>query len=162
PFGDLLALARRRWVAQMTGGVEAMGYAGYRRSDAVVLRLLRRGPLSIGRLGEALGVTRQAARKTAEGLARRGFATVERDEHDSRQINVALNAGGEAYCEAIVTVIDRLNGDLVRQVDPADLDGCDAVLRAVLGGEHDRWLAATLPGPPPRAAPAHARSQRRT
>ena len=50
-FGDLLALARQSWVAQMARDVAAQGYPDYRRTDAAVLRLLHRGPVSVGRLG---------------------------------------------------------------------------------------------------------------
>src|SRR5579875_3434254 len=111
-FGDLLALARQSWIRQMSGGLAAAGYADYRRSDAPAVRLLQRGPLPVGRLGEALGVTRQAARKVAAGLEERGFATVARDEVDARQLNVALTAEGKAYARALRAVINRLNRDV--------------------------------------------------
>lgn len=130
-FGDLLALARQSWVAQMASGLDELGYPDYRRSDAAVMRLLQRGPLSIGRLGEALGVTRQAARKVADGLERRGLALTARDEQDSRQVNIVLTSEGEAYARAVVAVIDRLNEELRQRVDPDQLMAADAVLRAV-------------------------------
>lgn len=96
------------------------------------MRLLRRGPLSIGRLGEAFGVTCQAARKVADGLERRGLAVTARDEADSRQVNIVLIPGGEAYARAVVAVVDRLNEDLCQRVDLDQLMAADAVLRAVL------------------------------
>ena len=89
-FGDLLALTRQSWLGQMTSRLEGLGYAGYRRSDAAALRMLWRGPLPVGRLGAVLGVTRQAARKVADGLEQRGYATTERDSRDTRQLNVTL------------------------------------------------------------------------
>lgn len=157
PFGDLLALARQSWVGQMADGLRAMGYRDYRRSDAAAVRLLARGPASIGRLGEVLGVTRQAARKVVDGLERRGFAATARDDRDARQVNVFLTPEGAAYAEAVVAVIGRLNRDLVRRVDPADLAGADAVLRAVLADDRARRLAGCLaraaPGRLARAAP---------
>jgi Mn-dependent DtxR family transcriptional regulator len=96
-FGDLLGLARQSWITQMASGLAAKGYGEYRRSDAAAVRQLQRGPMSIGRLGTALGVTRQAARKVADGLERRGFATVARDEVDARQVKVVLTSEGDAY-----------------------------------------------------------------
>lgn len=146
-FGDLLALARQSWIAGMSDGLRRRGYPDYRRSDALALRLLRHGPVSIGRLGDGLGVTRQAARKVANGLERRGLATTARDERDARQINVSLTPAGEAYARAILAIINRLNVDLRRRVDPADLAAADAVLRAVLAGERSRALAAYIPPP---------------
>ena len=148
-FGDLLALARQSWVSLMASGLAELGYPDYRRSDAAVMRLLKRGPLSIGRLGEALGVTRQAARKVADGLERRGLAVTQRDEQDSRQVNIVLTLGGEAYARAVVAVIDRLDEELRQRVDPDQLMAADAVLRAVLDDDRSRRRAPWL------ARPAH-------
>jgi DNA-binding MarR family transcriptional regulator len=147
-FGDLLGLARQSWITQMADGLAATGYAGYRRSDAAAVRQLQRGPMSIGRLGAGLGVTRQAARKVADGLERRGFATVARDEVDTRQVNVALTTDGAAYAAAVRAVIDDLNAAVVRNVRPSDLAAADAVLRAVMADDHTRRLAALLDPPP--------------
>ena len=131
-FGDLLALARLSWVGQMAEQLAAMGYHDYRRSDAAVMRLLQRGPMSIGRLGQASGVTRQAARKIVNGLERRGFATTSRDESDSRQINIRLTNEGMQYAGAVVAVIERLNSELSARVDSADLATAESVLRTVI------------------------------
>lgn len=148
-FGDLLALARQSWITQMADGLAARGYGDYRRSDAAAVRMLQRGPMSIGRLGVALGVTRQAARKVADGLERRGYATLARDEMDARQVNVELTSEGEAYADAVRSVIEKLNRAVARKVRPADLAVADAVLRAVLADVHTRRQAEFL-GPPPR------------
>jgi DNA-binding MarR family transcriptional regulator len=148
-FGDLLALARQSWLTQMARGLAARGYGDYRRSDAAAVRMLQRGPMSIGRLGVALGVTRQAARKVADGLERRGFASLARDEIDARQVMVMLTSDGEAYAEAVRAVIEKLNRAVTRTVEPADLATADAVLRAVLADDHTRRLADFI-GPPPR------------
>lgn len=148
-FGDLLALARQSWITQMSDGLAARGYSDYRRSDAAAVRMLRRSPMSIGRLGVGLGVTRQAARKVAGGLEQRGLATLARDERDTRQVNVALTPEGESYADAVRSVIEQLNRAVTRKVRPADLAVADAVLRAVLADEHTERMAEFL-GPPPR------------
>jgi DNA-binding MarR family transcriptional regulator len=49
------------------------------------MRVLWRGPLPVGRLGAALGVTRQAARKIADALEQRGYTTTQRDSRDTSQ-----------------------------------------------------------------------------
>ncbi len=148
-FGDLLALARQSWIAQMAGGLADRGYSDYRRSDAAAVRHLQRGPMSVGRLGAALGVTRQAARKVAGGLERRGYASVARDETDTRRVEVRLTPTGEAYAAAMVEVIEALNRAVVDRVDPAELVVVDAVLRAVLADEHTRRVADLLARPTP-------------
>lgn len=158
PFGDLLALARQSWVRQMADALRTLGYGDYRRSDAAAVRLLARGPASIGRVGEVLGVTRQAARKFVDGLERRGFAATIRDDRDARQVNAVLTAEGMAYAQAVTAVIRQLNQDLVRRVHPAALAGADAVLRAVLADDHARRRAGRLA--PPTGADAARNGER--
>lgn len=148
PFGDLLALARQSWLGEMARRLARRGYDDYRRSDAAAVRLLlRRGPVPVGQLGTALGVTRQAARKAADGLQRRGFAMTRRDPDDSRQLNVALTPAGQDYARAIIAVIAELNREVARRADPAQLAAADAVLRAVLFDASARQRAAWLPRP---------------
>ena len=146
-FGDMLALARQSWLGEMEGRLDGAGYPGYRRSDAAVLRLLRRGPAPVGRLGPVLGVTRQAARKVADALVQRGYATTERDSADARQLNVILTPVGQDYARAITAVIEELNRELSSRVDAAQLAAADAVLRAALFDDGTRQRASRLPRP---------------
>lgn len=156
-FGDLLALARLSWIRRMSAALADAGHPDYRRSDAATVRLLQRGPLSIGRLGDALGITRQAARKVADGLERRGLARMRRDRNDARQINVTLTAAGQDYARVVRTVIDDLNRRLIRRVSAEQLAAADVVLRAVLADEHTRTVAAQL-APPPATDPIARRT----
>ena len=147
-FGDLLALARLSWVRQMADRLAGLGYPDYRRSDAAALRLLRRGPVPVGRLGAGLGVTRQAARKVADGLVQRDYARTERDAHDSRVLNVVLTAGGIAYARVMTEVIQALNREFRQRVDPAQLAAADAILRAVFAGDSVLQQTAAAIRPP--------------
>ena len=147
-FGDLLALARQSWLHQMSQRMAARGYPDYRRSDAAATRLLWHGPVPVGRLGAALGVTRQAARKVADGLHQRGFATIQRDSADARQLNVGLSPAGLAFTEAVVAVLEELNREIARRADPAQLTAADAVLRLVMLDDSTRQRADHIPAPP--------------
>jgi len=151
PFGDMLALARQSWLGAMSGRLAGRGYDSYRRSDAAALRLLRRGPASVGQLGTVLGVTRQAARKVADGLQQRGYVTTGRNPSDSRQVDITLTPDGQDYARAVTDVIAELNSEVVKRTDPAQLAAADAVLRAVLFDESARQRAARLPRPPSAA-----------
>jgi len=147
-FGDLLALARENWVAEMSRRLEARGYSGYRRSDAAAMRLLRGGPIPIGRAAQLLGVTRQAARKGVAALEQRGYARTERDPADARRLNVVLSAAGRAYADAVVEVLGALNRELGERVEREQLIAADAVLRASFASAAARERAATLVAPP--------------
>jgi DNA-binding MarR family transcriptional regulator len=152
-FGDLLALTRQSWVGQMASRLEGLGYSDYRRSDAAALRMLGLGPLAVGRLGEVLGVTRQAARKVADALEQRGYATTERDSRDTRQLNVTLTQPGRDYALAIIAVIAELNREVAARVSPAELAAADAVLRAALFDDSARRRASRVPPPAGNRAP---------
>ena len=147
-FGDLLALAREHWVRQMAEHVERAGFGGYRRTDAAVVRLLSRRPRSIGEIGVALAVTRQAARKFVTGLEQRGFVVTARDASDARQVNVELTRRGEQYARAIRVAIDGLDHRLERRVERAQLLAADAVLRASLPDQVARDAVARRVPPP--------------
>jgi DNA-binding MarR family transcriptional regulator len=147
-FGDLLALTRQSWLGQMSSRLERLGYVDYRRSDAAAMRMLWRGPLPVGHLGAVLGVTRQAARKVADGLEQRGYATTGRDSRDTRQLNVTLTQAGRDYARAITAVIDELNHEVAGRVSAAELAAADTVLRAALFDDSARQRASRLPRPP--------------
>jgi DNA-binding MarR family transcriptional regulator len=143
----MLALARQSWLNQMASRLATIGYPDYRRSDSAVIRMLRRGPASIGELGSLLGVTRQAGRKVADGLRQRGFATTDRDPHDSRQVNVSLTPAGHEYAGAIAGVIEELNLEVAARVDRSDLAAADRVLRAAMFDQSAQFRAGHLPRP---------------
>ena len=143
-FGDLLALAREYWVRDMTEGLAELGFPDYRRSDALLVRVLLRGPRPVGRIGTALNVSRQAARKLVTGLERRGYAQTSTSATDARQLEVSLTPRGEEFAIAIVATIDGLNRRIAERVDPTQLLAADAVLRAALPDEHARRRAERL------------------
>lgn len=153
-FGDLLALARRSWTLRMASELARRGYPDYRISDAASMRLLLAGPLAVGRLGEVLGVTRQAARKVARQLEQRGYATTDPDPVDGRKLNVVLTQAGRAYARAIMEVVEMLNRALAERVDPAQLTAADVILRSVIDNDGLRRAAARIPGPAADASAA--------
>lgn len=131
-FGDLLALARQRWIQEMAARLEERGHPGYRRSDALVLRRLRRGPVPVGRLAGTLGISRQAARKVVDGLERRGFAATERDAADARRLNVVLTTMGAAYATEVVAVLASLNDDVEARLEPSEVQVARTVLSEII------------------------------
>jgi DNA-binding MarR family transcriptional regulator len=147
-FADLIGLARQSWLGEVTSRLERLGYPGFRRGDSAVMRVLGQGPLPLGRLGAVLGVTRQAARKIADALQQRGYATTERDSRDARQLNVTLTALGRDYARAVIAVADELNREVAGRVSPAELAAADTVLRAALFDDSARQRASHLPPPP--------------
>jgi DNA-binding MarR family transcriptional regulator len=93
-------------------------------------------------------VTRQAARKVADGLEQRGYATTERDSRDTRQLNVTLTQLGRDYARAVTAVTEELNREVAGRVSPDQLAAADTVLRAALFDDSARQRASRLPRPP--------------
>jgi DNA-binding MarR family transcriptional regulator len=116
----------------MAARLGAVGYPGYRRSDASVLRSLRRDELTIGQLGASLGVTRQAARHVVDGLEARGYARATRDALDTRRVRIVLTAAGRTYADAVVDVIHALNREISERIDPQQLEAALAALRVIV------------------------------
>lgn len=146
PFGDLLALARRSWVRQLSDRAAAEGFADFRRSDTILLRILASRAEPIGRIGEGLGITRQAARKLADGLVARGHATLAVDPDDGRRTLVELTDRGRSYHRTLAAAAEALNGR-VRGLPASDMRAADAVLRSVLTEDDRRLADAVVPRP---------------
>ena len=151
-LGGLLARARRSWIEQVRDRMQQAGFPGYRQSDAWILALLLRRPLAIGQLGEAMGISRQAARQMADGLAERGYATFGTDDADARRTLVVLTRRGKAYGRAIWMAQEALNETVRNRVSEADLAAADAVLRAVFPDDKARQRADE-PMPPLSRSP---------
>jgi DNA-binding MarR family transcriptional regulator len=133
-FGDVLALARERWVRAMADRLAARGYDDYRRSDAFSMRLLASGPHALGDFTRPLGRSRQAARKIVTGLVERGFASLETDPADARRRQVRLTTSGEEYAKAVTATVKTLNREIARMVDSHDLATAIVVLTIVKDG----------------------------
>src|SRR5271154_5821073 len=148
-FGSLLALARQSWIEQVSERMREAGFPGYRQSDAWVLALLLQRPLAIGQLGEAQGISRQAARQMADGLVERGSPPFGPDEAAARRTLVVLTRRGKAYGRAIWMAQDALNETVRSRVSEADLAAADAVLRAVFPDDGARKRVDKRMPPPP-------------
>lgn len=133
-FGDVLALARERWVRAMAQRLSDQGFPDYRRSDPLVLRSLRSGEVALGSLTTTLGITRQGARKVVSGLVERGFARVIPSTVDSRRRIVELTPKGRLYLRTVVATLRALNDEVVAGVDAGQLAAAYSVLEFVKDG----------------------------
>jgi hypothetical protein len=130
-FGDLLALARERWVSAMARSLAEKGFPGYRRSDALAMRFLSPGSRALGAFVVPLGGSRQATRKVVTGLSERGYATLESDPSDARRRSVILTPLGRAYAQAVLDTVNTLNREVTEKVSPEELAAALAVLTFV-------------------------------
>ena len=66
------------------------------------------------------------ARKVADGLEQRGYATTERDSRDTRPLNVTLTRRGRDSTVSGISGITELNREVAGRVSPAQLAAADA------------------------------------
>jgi DNA-binding MarR family transcriptional regulator len=64
-------------------------------TQAAVLRNLRSGPQTAGRLGELTGLSAASISRLLDRLERRGLVSRSRDTHDRRIVDVRLEPAGE-------------------------------------------------------------------
>jgi DNA-binding MarR family transcriptional regulator len=131
PFPDALGLARLRYVQRLRGALADLGFGSFRRGDGAWVRILTAGPRSPGELAAILGVSPQAATKAADSLEERGYVTRHPDESDRRRILLELTERGEAYAEAVTSVVEGIDEEIRRTVSAADLDAAYRVLTAI-------------------------------
>ena len=116
------AVARLIQVLQETGeGLNRMGQhmaeaSGTHPTDMTALSVLSRHrdpPLTVGELGEELGLSKAAASSLADRLERAGHAQRVRDPHDRRRWNLTLTAAAHTHAEeALGQFLERLRSAL--------------------------------------------------
>jgi DNA-binding MarR family transcriptional regulator len=111
----------------------ADGFADLRFADGFVFQHLVGGPVTVGALAERLGVTQQAASKSAADLERRGYVSREPDPADARARLVGLAARGHRAIEAARRHRAALAAELADRHGPRRTEAARRVLLDVLG-----------------------------
>jgi DNA-binding MarR family transcriptional regulator len=111
-------LRRRSSQGELTG-------AELTTPQALALRtIVQEGPLRMGALADALGVSVATASRTVDALAAKGLATRESDPSDARAVRVAASARGrrehavrrERFAGALESLMDELSEHERRQL----------------------------------------------
>jgi DNA-binding MarR family transcriptional regulator len=111
----------------------ADGFADLRFADGFVFQHLVGGPVTVGALAERLGVTQQAASKSAADLERRGYVSREPDPADARARLVGLAARGHQAIEAARRHRAALVAELADRHGPRRTEAARRVLLDLLG-----------------------------
>ncbi len=126
----------------------------------------RSGPLTIGELADAVGVTQPGATRTAAQLADAGFVSITTAADDQRRKSVALTAQGKRLVAAgkrtAWPLIERAVRDLCRELEGPLLDQLAQLEDGLAAEPLDRRAAAFdhRAAAPPRAPAARMRVHR--
>jgi DNA-binding MarR family transcriptional regulator len=85
-------------------------------------------------LGRRLGVSKQAAGKTVDRLARLGYVERVADEADGRAKLIRLTPRGTDVLTRSAAIFDDLRDEWVRVLGPAQVGALEDALRAVVPG----------------------------
>lgn len=143
----LLASAFRVLIDQLHEELARQGHPGVRPIHGFALQALGPDGASISELGRRLGVSKQAAAKTAAALEGLGYATRVLDPLDRRAWVLVRTGRGEEMLELSAAVfrrlrqrwVRRLGADRVRALED-DLEAVVIVAGGVKLGDLPGWL----------------------
>lgn len=141
----LLAAAFRSLIDDLHEELGRCGHAGVRPVHGFALQALTPEGSSLSELGRRLGVSKQAAAKTAAGLEALGYLVREPDPEDGRAQILRITEHGEDCLRASAEIFERLRARWVVVLGQDRVASLENSLEA-LAGPDSRSRLADLPG----------------
>src|SRR6516165_2589331 len=107
----LLAGAFRELIDNLHAELGKHGHGQARPLHGFALQAIGPDGATVSELGRRLGVTKQAAAKTAAGLAEVGYITRQPSPHDARATVLTRTARGEEMLDLSATIFEQLRQD---------------------------------------------------
>jgi DNA-binding MarR family transcriptional regulator len=142
----LLALAFRTLIDALHAELAEVGHPDARPIHGFALQAVGAEGTSVSELGRRLGVSKQAAAKTAAGLERLGYVARGADPTDARAVRLRRTPRGEQFLFASAAIFDRLHGKWERRLGTGRVAALeDDLARIVVGtdvklGDLPGWL----------------------
>ena len=143
----LLAGAFRELIDHLHAELAQHGHGQARPIHGFALQAIGPGGATVSELGRRLGVTKQAAAKTATGLTELGYITRRPSTHDGRATVLTRTARGEEMLNLSATIFDQLRRDWARRLGPEKVqaieDGLAEIATSTGGtkiGDLPGWL----------------------
>jgi DNA-binding MarR family transcriptional regulator len=137
--GFLLPLRLFVGFRQLVDGVHAElareGHADLRPLHGFVCQAIGRDGTTAVELGRRLGVSKQAAGKTIDGLERLGYVVRAADPHDARRKLVRLTDRGVEVLTRSAQIFDELRAEWAARIGPDRLRALEADLVTATGAE---------------------------
>lgn len=134
PGADLalgLLGAFRALVDDVHADLAGAGYPDARPVHGFALQAIGQGGATAAELGQRLGVSKQAAGKTIDRLAERGWVERATDPQDARRKIVTITAGGWGLLRESAAAFDRALAARTDAVGAARMDTLRAALQAL-------------------------------
>ena len=112
----LLAGAFRELIDNLHAELAKHGHGRARPIHGFALQAIGPHGATVSELGRRLGVTKQAAAKTATGLAELDYITRQPSTHDARATVLTRTARGEEMLDLSAMIFERLRRDWARRL----------------------------------------------
>ena len=143
----LLAATFRGLIDGLHAELAKHGHGDARPIHGFALQAIGPDGATVSELGRRLGVSKQAAAKTAAGLAQIGYITRRPSAHDARATVLTRTPRGEEMLNLSAAIFERLRRDWVRRLGAQQVraieDGLAAVVTSSGGakvGDLPGWL----------------------
>jgi DNA-binding MarR family transcriptional regulator len=142
----LLARAFRGLIDQLHAELSQRGHPDARPIHGFALQAIGAEGTTVSELGRRLGVSKQAAAKTAASLESVGYASRVPDPRDARATKLIPTARGTDMLALSAEIFERLRADWVRQLGEARVAALEDDLESVVGsrgprlGDFPGWL----------------------
>jgi DNA-binding MarR family transcriptional regulator len=112
----LLAGAFRELIDDLHAELDKHGHGQARPIHGFALQAIGPDGVTVSDLGRRLGVTKQAAAKTAAGLEELGYITRQPSTHDARATVLTRTVRGNEMLDLSAAIFERLRQDWVRRL----------------------------------------------
>jgi DNA-binding MarR family transcriptional regulator len=138
-----LLLAFRSLIDELHAELAAQGHPDVRPLHGFVFQAIGRDGTTAVELGRRLGVSKQAAGKTIDGLERMGYVERAPDARDARRKRIRLTRRGIDCLERSARIFDQLRARWAETLGEERLRALEDDLRAVTPAE---LLRLDMPG----------------
>ncbi|MGZ4610818.1 MAG: MarR family winged helix-turn-helix transcriptional regulator [Actinomycetes bacterium] len=145
PLARLFAMAYRHLVVGLHERLAARGWQDVRPSYGYVLLACRDRPTTSGELASLLGVSKQAASKTVDGMVDAGLVRRGAAPEDSRAKLVALTARGRRLLATVEEIYVELESEMADVVGRRTVEAVRSGLVELLSAAYDGELPVVRP-----------------
>ena len=131
PIPALLRAARTTYGSAVRKALSEVGCDDVPRNGSYVIGAIDRTGAALGDIIKGLGVSKQTAGQLVDTLVIRGYIDRVVDPDDRRRLTIILTERGRTAAAASRAAIERVDGELVRQVGPGPVAHARATLAAL-------------------------------
>jgi DNA-binding MarR family transcriptional regulator len=141
----LLAGAFRELIDNLHAELDKHGHGEARPVHGFALQAVGPDGATVSELGRRLGISKQAAAKTAAGLEEIGYITRRPSDRDARAVVLMRTPRGEEMLDLSAAIFEQLHQSWVRRLGPARVEAIEDGLAEIVASSPTARIG-DLPG----------------